>query len=58
MNVQRMTNAQIEQELELLAVEWEETRRDCEGAGSPGEWIWERMDELETELERRQNGKK
>jgi len=29
-----------------------------EGGGSPGEWIVERMDELETELDRRKKAKK
>ena len=44
----------IHAELEKLAREWDEFRAECDGmAGSPGEWMIERMDELETELKRR-----
>lgn len=48
-----MSIKQITDELDALDTQWEEFRRDCEGSGSPGEWMVERMGELETELNRR-----
>ena len=49
-----LTDEEIKRELSDLAAKWDESRDDDEGhAGSPGEWIVERMDELETEQKRR-----
>lgn len=49
-----MSSKQITDELAALDTQWEEYHRDLEGkSGSPGEWMVERMDELETELKRR-----
>ena len=49
----RMTDDQIAAELKQLGDDFDELRRDAEGGGSPGEWMVERMDELETERRRR-----
>ncbi len=49
-----LTDEQIATELETLEREWDEFRADTEGhSGSPGEWMVERMNELETEQKRR-----
>jgi hypothetical protein len=50
-----MTDAEIASELETLGKKWDEFRAsDDEGhGGSPGEWMVERMGELETEQKRR-----
>lgn len=51
---QYLTTEQISDELDMLAAQWREVRDDDEGhAGSPGEWLVERMDELDAEMERR-----
>jgi hypothetical protein len=50
----KMSIKQITDELDALDTQWEEFRAKCDGmSGSPGEWMIERMDELETELKRR-----
>lgn len=53
----KMSNEEISQELARLTVEWNAFRDGLEVddgmAGSPGEWMVERMDELETEQRRR-----
>lgn len=52
----RMTDAAIAAELESLGKRWDEFRADIDDegmSGSPGEWMVERMDELETEQKRR-----
>jgi hypothetical protein len=50
----RMTDDQLAAELKLLGDQWDESHKDEEGhGGSPGEWIVERMGELETEQKRR-----
>jgi hypothetical protein len=54
-SVSMMTAAEIESELISLGRRWRKFREDCEGGGSPGEWMVERMDELETEQGIRQN---
>ncbi|MGX7708021.1 hypothetical protein [Methylobacterium sp. Gmos1] len=52
-----MSDADLIAEDQNLAREWREMRQsldECGGAsGSPGEWLWERMGELEAELKRR-----
>ena len=49
-----MTDEQIASEMASLEVEWRKFQSKCDGAaGSPGEWMFERMDELETEKKRR-----
>ena len=53
-DVKRMTITAIENELAALGVQFEEFRANCDGhGGSPGEWMIERMDELDTELRKR-----
>ena len=50
----KLSDKEIADELESLGRKWDEFRADLEGmAGSPGEWMVERMDELETEQRRR-----
>lgn len=50
----QLTTKQIRLELDELDDQWKQFRKDLEGmSGSPGEWMVERMDELETELKRR-----
>lgn len=51
-----LTVKQISDELDALEGKWRSLRDDpdFEGhGGSPGEWMVERMDELETEMKRR-----
>jgi len=52
-----MTDLDIARELDVLDTQVDELRSDLEESGgmsgSPGEWIYERMDELETEMRRR-----
>lgn len=49
-----MTDGALRQALDDIEAKWREFRAgDCEGSGSPGEWMVERMDELETEIKRR-----
>jgi hypothetical protein len=54
----KMTDSQIAIELKKLEREWDDLRDDLEESGgmsgSPGEWLYERMNELETEQKRRQ----
>ena len=51
-----MTRSEIETELKDLAKRWDEliaaVEEDGGGAGSPGEWIVERTEWLETALKR------
>lgn len=55
----KLSDVKILAELEKLVAHWDELRDDLEGhAGSPGEWIIERIAELETEQERRLKNKK
>lgn len=50
----RMSDAAIATELRSLGKQWDELRQDHEGhGGSPGEWMVERMGELEQEQKRR-----
>ncbi len=50
----KMSIDQIHAELTALDIRWEGFHQSCDGmSGSPGEWMVERMDELETELRRR-----
>lgn len=51
-----MTVRQINDELNVLEAKFREMREELEGggmSGSPGEWMVERMGELETEMRRR-----
>jgi len=49
-----MTDLAIAAELRRLGRQWDTLGRDTEGhGGSPGEWMVERMGELETEQKRR-----
>lgn len=49
-----MTIPEIRSEFTLLSKKWDNVRADEEGhGGSPGEWIWERLGELEHELKKR-----
>jgi hypothetical protein len=53
----QMSNDEIESEIGELIAKWDDLRKDLEESGgmsgSPGEWMVERMDELETERLRR-----
>jgi hypothetical protein len=52
----RLTDAEIVSELTTLGEQWDAFRigvDDDYGGGSPGEWMVERMGELETEQKRR-----
>ena len=50
----KMTSAELSSELRKLGKKWDRFRAgDCDGGGSPGEWMVERMGELETEQRRR-----
>jgi hypothetical protein len=54
-----LTNEEIAGELSELEAKWKSFREDLDGmAGSPGEWMIERMGELETEQKRRQKRRK
>jgi hypothetical protein len=58
MNAARnLTTKQISDELDVLEGKWRDMRSNDDGGrgGSPGEWLVERMDELETELARRKD---
>jgi hypothetical protein len=52
-----MSTQEIRSEFELLSKKWDDlfTKYDDEDGhgGSPGEWIWERLGELEHELKKR-----
>lgn len=49
-----MTDEQIAAEITELEAKWDDFRANCEGhSGSPGEWIVERLDELDTAQKRR-----
>lgn len=52
-----LSDAQINAEEAWLGREWDEMRDALDESGgpsgSPGEWIWERLGELETEMRRR-----
>ncbi len=49
-----MSTKQITDELNELDAKWDDFHATCDGmAGSPGEWMTERINELETELRRR-----
>jgi hypothetical protein len=49
-----LTTKQIGDELDVLEQKFRDMREGLEGmSGSPGEWMVERMGELETELGRR-----
>lgn len=53
-----LTDEQIARELQALGETWDASRADGEGhGGSPGEWMFERMDELGTEQKRRAKAK-
>jgi hypothetical protein len=47
------TTAKLKDELDALDKQFAAFRKTAEGGGSPGEWMWERMGEIETELKRR-----
>lgn len=53
----QMTTEEIRKEHDLLSRKWDDlfTEYDNEGghSGSPGEWLWERLGELEQELKKR-----
>lgn len=50
----QMTDEEISSELSEVGKRWDSLREDEEGhGGSPGEWMIERMGELETEQARR-----
>lgn len=49
-----LSDEEIAAELDELGKKWDASFADDEGhSGSPGEWMVERMDELETEQRRR-----
>lgn len=56
----QMLDNQIDDELHTLGIKWDAFQADIgEGhGGSPGEWMWERLGELETEQRRRKKEKK
>lgn len=53
----QMTTEEIRKEQDLLSRKWDDlfTKYDNEDGhgGSPGEWLWERLGELEHELKKR-----
>lgn len=52
----QMTTPELSAEWRARCAEWDcmMRRRDHDGhGGSPGEWLWERLGELEQELRRR-----
>ena len=50
----QLTTKQLSDELDVMAEKFRDFRDGLEGmSGSPGEWMVERMYELETELKRR-----
>jgi hypothetical protein len=55
-----MTDAELAAEDVRLGEQWvalREALEECGGAsGSPGEWLYERLDEIETEMKRRGMG--
>lgn len=52
-----MSTVEILNEMEELNAKWDDFHRDLEGmSGSPGEWMVERMDELQYVLKQRQDG--
>ena len=54
MDASKMTIEKIRSELRTLGERWDAFRTGSEGhGGSPGEWMVERMGELETEQKRR-----
>lgn len=55
----KMTDKEIVSELEKLGEEWDEFRATLDEGygGSPGEWMVERMGELEQEQSRRKDKK-
>lgn len=54
-NPRTMTRPEIETEIEDLKKKWDARRDDDEGhGGSPGEWIVERLEHLETVLKKGQ----
>jgi hypothetical protein len=52
-----IATAELWRELAKTQEEWDQLRADLEESGghsgSPGEWLYERMNEIETELGRR-----
>jgi len=49
-----MTTKEIRAEYALLSKQWDDLRDPEEGhSGSPGEWLYERLGELEHELSKR-----
>ena len=52
-----MTDEALAKELKRVGKRWDDLRSgDCDGGGSPGEWLWERMGELAQEIKRRAMG--
>jgi hypothetical protein len=55
--VRQMTDVELTAEYDSMWGLWDTSREDEEGhSGSPGEWIMERIDEIETEQKRRKRG--
>ena len=56
----RLSDAEIDAEEKWLGVQWDASRDALEESGgmsgAPGEWMWERLGELETEAMRRAKG--
>ena len=56
----RLSDAQLAAEEAWLGARWDALHDSMEESGghsgSPGEWIWERLGELETEAKRRRPG--
>jgi hypothetical protein len=54
-----LTDEEISRELSDLEKKWDDSRLSDEGrGGSPGEWMYERIGELETEQKRRSSQKR
>lgn len=53
----QMSDNELDAELRELFAKWDDLRKDLEESGgmsgSPGEWLVERMDEIEAEKSRR-----
>ena len=52
-DVRLMTDDELHAADAELDRKWNEIRSGVGGSGSPGEWIWERSEEIATELKRR-----
>lgn len=53
-SAKNLTDAELVSELKSVEAKWDDLRKNCDGmSGSPGEWMVERMDEIDAEQKRR-----